>query len=256
MRHLLGVAVFGALLLVVPAVANTQAAAPDETASEVPVQAEAVQALDRMAAHLRTLKSFTLSADTREDKVIDSGEKLEVGGKSVYKVRGDNRMFLSRSDDQAVREYFYNGKIVAQFAPNLGYYSLFEAPATTVETLDLVSKRYGVAIPLADLFYWGTDRSNVSSVSSAFFVGEATVNGVVCNQYAYRSKDADFQVWIQRDGDPLPCKLVITDTGEESRPQYAATLSWSTSETFDDKTFEFTPPDGTMKVEQIVDTAN
>jgi hypothetical protein len=240
------------LLLAAPAAPFAQTAEPDESAAEVPVQAEAVEALDRMAAHLRTLKSFTLIADTREDDVLDSGEKLEMGGRSIYKVRGNDRLFLSRSDDQAVRDYYYNGKTVTQWAPNLGYYNVFEAPATTVEMLDLAFEKYGVAVPLADLFYWGTERSNVKSVSSAYFVGEGSVNGATCNHYAYRTTGVDWQVWIRKEGEPLPCKLVITDTEEASKPQYGATLTWSTADTLDDKTFEFTPPEGAREIEEIV----
>jgi hypothetical protein len=252
MIRFLGGTCLAVLLLAAPAASFAQTAQPDETTAEVPVQAEAIEALDRMAAHLRTLKSFTLIADTREDDVLDSGEKLEMAGRSIYKVRGNDRLFLSRSDDQAVREYYYNGKTVTQWAPNLGYYNVFEAPATTVEMIDAAHVKYGLAVPLADLFYWGTERSNVKSVSSAYFVGEGTVGGATCNHYAYRTTGVDWQVWIRKDGDPLPCKLVVTDTGDASRPQYAATITWSNTDTLDDKTFEFTPPEGAREIEEIV----
>jgi hypothetical protein len=121
-----------------------------------------------------------------------------------------------------------------------------------VEMIDAAHVKYGLAVPLADLFYWGTERSNVKSVSSAYFVGEGTVGGATCNHYAYRTTGVDWQVWIRKDGDPLPCKLVVTDTGDASRPQYAATITWSNTDTLDDKTFEFTPPEGAREIEEIV----
>ena len=76
----------------------------------------------------------------------------------------------------------------------------------------------------------------MKEISSAYFVGEANIGGQVCNHYAFRANAVDFQVWIRKEGDLLPCKLVVNDRELEARPQYSATLSWQVGGEFPDET--------------------
>ena len=70
----------------------------------------------------------------------------------------------------------------------------------------------------------------------------STINGAVCAHYAYRTATAHFQVWIPKEGEPLPCKIVRNIVDDPARPQYTAALSWTTNETFAEDVFNFTPP--------------
>jgi hypothetical protein len=155
-------------------------------------------------------------------------------------------------------KYYYDGKSVTQFSPALGYYGVFEAADTIVKTLDLAHQKYDVRMPLADLFYWGTERSNAKEIVSAHFVGEANIGGAACNHYAYRAQIVDFQVWIRKEGDPLPCKIVVTDLEIEARPKFSATLGWDTSAEFSDRDFSFVAPEGATQIdhEETVKAAN
>ncbi len=243
----------GILLLpiVLPGFALAQDAnLPTEDQADVAVQPEAIEALDRMAAHLRTLTRFRLGADFTLDEVTEDGQKIQTAGTSTYYVRTPDRMRLETSSDKQARIYFYDGKTVTQYSPALDLYSVFEAPATISEMLDAADEKYGVQLPLADLFYWGTERSNVKEIASAFFVGESPIAGDTCNHYAYRGPDADFQVWIRKNGDPLPCRLVITTTDEEGWPEYEATLRWDVDPLLGEGMFSFAPPAGVTKIDQ------
>jgi hypothetical protein len=86
-------------------------------------------------------------------------------------------------------------------------------------------------------------------VESAYFVGEIKVGGIVCNMYAYRAEDVDFQVSIRKEGGPLPCKLVVTDRTVEAKPKFSATLGWEIGSEFSDATFNFVPPEGSEKID-------
>jgi hypothetical protein len=134
-------------------------------------------------------------------------------------VRRPDRLKVSVTTDNSEREFYYDGKTVTQFAPALGYYSVFEAAPTIAETFDLAEEKYDVELPLADLFYWGTDRSDVKSFTAAFASGETRIGGDTCSDYAYRSDVTDVQVWIRKHGDPLPCRLVIVTTDDAARPR-------------------------------------
>jgi len=232
------------------ALAQSSDAQKPEAEAEVAVQAEAIAALDKMADHLRTLKQFRLIALTTDDEELEDGQTIEVAGRTVYEVRSPDRLKLEVVTDDQEREYYYDGKTVTQYAPALDLYSVFDAPDTIAKTIELAEDKYDVAFPLADLFYWGTERSNVKNLTSAYFVGESRIEGDVCDHYAYRAEGADFQVWIQKGGDPLPCRLLVVDTESESRPRYAATLAWEQEAELGDSIFSFAPPPGASKVEQ------
>lgn len=240
--------------------ANAQTAEQPKTEdhAEVEVQPEAVGALDRMAAHLRTLKQFRLTAVTTHDEVMEDGQTFEIAGRSTYEVRSPDRLKLEVITDMNEREYYYDGNTVTQYAPALDLYSVFDAPPTVAEAIEAAEEKYGVVFPLADLFYWGTDRSNVGDVSSAHFVGESRIGDNVCDHYAYRAEGADFQVWIRSGGDPLPCRLLVIDTESESRPRYAATLSFEPNAALGDSIFSFAPPPGASRIDQaaVEDGAN
>jgi hypothetical protein len=135
------------------------------------------------------------------------------------------------------------------------YYAIFQAPATIRETLDAAEEKFELNMPLRDLFVWGTDEADPGALTGALNIGPATISGELCDHYAYRQEDVDWQLWIRRDGDPLPCKLVITTTSEESHPQYSATLSWKLAASFDDSAFTFTAPEGASQIVMAEESA-
>lgn len=230
---------------------------PTEEAAEVLVQPAAMKAVDDMAAYLRTLKEFRLTAMTTMDDILDNGQKIEIAGKSTYQVRTPDRLRLDMVTDKQERIYFYDGKTVTQYAPALDYYSVVEAPETIAKMIVEARDRYGVQVPLADLFFWGAENSDLPTVTAAYFAGESAILGTICNHYAYRVEGADVQLWIRKDGNPLPCRLVIANTDEESRPQYGATLDWQTDVDLGDAVFAFAPAPGVGLIDaEVVEDAN
>ena len=98
------------------------------------------------------------------------------------------------------------------------------------------------------LFRWGSEDSSTAGITSAIDLGPSIVGGVTCTQYAFRQKDIDWQIWIQRGDFPLPLKLVITTTTDEARPQHSATYTWNLAPSFNDAAFTFDPPADAQRV--------
>ena len=214
------------------------------------VMPDAVAALERMGEHLKTLKQFTLSAETTSEDVLDDDEKIMIGGRITYRVKTPNRMVLDIVTDKRERQYFYNGETVTVYAPALKFYSEFRGSDTIAKTISEAEDTYDVEVPLADLFYLGTKGSaaDASNIISAFYVSDSPINGVVCAHYAYRTATANFQVWLPKTGEPLPCKIVRDIPDDPARPQYTAVLTWDTNEKFADDTFDFRPPKDARKI--------
>jgi len=88
-------------------------AAVESPTLETPViEPKAMEALQRMGAFLRTLKTFEVSFKVSKDEVLDSGQKVMVDGTSELTVQTPDHFHFSTKIDEAYRDlqFFYNGK--------------------------------------------------------------------------------------------------------------------------------------------------
>jgi hypothetical protein len=215
------------------------------------VETRAVDALRGMGIYLRTLKEFGVVAEASRDEVMKNGQKVQIGGTVSYYVRTPDRLRVDIQTDRKQRQVFYDGKTLTVYAPRMKYYATVNAPPTIAATLDSAQHKYGIEMPIVDLFRWGTPDDGVSKLTSAMYIGPAYINGVDADQYAFRQPGVDWQLWIKRGNAPLPLKLVITTVSAPSQPQYAATLSWDVTARLSDAIFAFVPPRDASKI-QIV----
>ena len=220
-----------------PSPAAAAAAAPDPD-----IEPEAVQALARMSAYLGTLTAFDIKADTSLDLVMTDGQKLKLDGANHYTVRRPDAFAVEVATPLKVRRLIYDGKSLTLFAPELGVYATVPAPPTIRETMDEADKRYGLVVPLADLFRWmDPNQKDREPLVAAMLVGPAKIAGVDCDHYAFREGEVDWQIWIEKGDRPIPRKIVIIDRLEESRPQFEARLDWDLSPKLTADTFAFHP---------------
>lgn len=225
--------------------ASAQAQQP---AAAALVEPEAIAALSKMGAYLRTLKAFQVKAVTTDEDVLENGLKIQYSGTSNVLVQMPNKLRAEVSDDRRQRQYLYDGKTVTLFAERLNYYATLPAPDTIAKLDDKLDEKYDTNIPLADLFRWGTPGWSSNDITLATDLGPAVVAGTTCQLYAFRQGGIDWQIWIQKGDYPLPCKLVITTTTDEARPQHTAVYSWNLAPSYNEAAFTFTPPAGAGKV--------
>jgi hypothetical protein len=153
------------------------------------------------------------------------------------------------SNALAKRELLYDGKTVTLYEPAHKYYSTVEFTGTNSALIDRMESKYGVQIPLEDLFLFGTPEAKFDQFESAMNAGQAIVGGEICDHYAFRQKGLDWQIWIATGAKPLPRKVVITRRDDEARPQSVSVMTWNLKPTFTDAVFKFTPPKGSAKIE-------
>jgi hypothetical protein len=207
-----------------------------------------------MGAVLRSRNAFAMKADVTKEEVLGSGEKLQFAGTLDISARRPDRFRIALASDAQDRQIYYDGKSVTVYAPKLGVYGTFVAPATIAQTIRTARDRYDIETPLADLFTWGTDNSAAAQLTSGFLVRLEHIDGRACNHYAFRQPNVDWQIWIATDQSALPCKLIITNTEDDSRPQYTAVMHWDFPPAIADSVFTFAPPQSANKI-VIVDQA-
>lgn len=224
-------------------------AAPATPPKKPAVDPAAIAALERMAAFLRGQQDFEVSSDTTTDEVSRNDQKVQVGATVSLKVRRPNRLRVEVASDRKNERLLYDGNLFTVYQPKPGYYAQFAAPPTLNELVDVLERRYGVDLPLADLFRLGTDEAQVRAIRGAALVGYSTVRGTPCAHYAFRQPDVDWQVWIEEGAQPVPRKLVITTTTERSQPQYTSVMTWTLGAKLENQMFAFTPPPNARRIE-------
>jgi len=237
---LLALVLLGPLLLLPPPLAAQPAAASVDT--------DAVQALTRMGAALRALPHFTLNATTSTEYVLDDGQKIALPGTVTYRVLGPDRFFVEIQSEDQHRQLFYDGKALTIYSPRLKYYATLEGLNKSSQALLTESATtYGIELPLADLFLWGTPAFPTDQLQSALRVGSARIAGEATQHYAFRQPGVDWQVWIS-DATHLPRQLAITSHSDPALPAYQATLNWDTRRAVTARELAFDPKGATKIV--------
>lgn len=249
-RNLLLLGLLAAMLAIPGVNAQTTSAAPGQPMASA-VDPASIQALKDMGAYLQALKRFRVSVDLTGERVLADGQKLQHTATASLDVDRPNRIRAVMNSARSHRELFYDGATVTLFTPAQKYYSTVAYSGTLAELASKLEEAYGVEIPLSDLFTWGTPAAPVDKVESAMNAGQDFIDEELCDHYAFRQGQIDWQVWIATGAKPLPRKVVITYRGDEARPQSTSLIDWNLKPTFKDSVFNFVPPKGATKIEII-----
>lgn len=212
------------------------------------VEPAALDALKRMGAYLRSLKSFAVDATTTDEDVLDDGQKLQRESNATLLARMPDRLRLHVSNDRHDRLYLFDGKTFTLSAERVNMYATAPAPRTIAQLATKLENDFGMDLPFVDLFRWGSPEWQGTKLEAAMDAGPSVVGGTTCQQYAFRQPGIDWQVWIQKGAHPLPRKLVITTTSDEARPQHTAVYTWNLAPSFNEAAFVFEPPPGAERV--------
>ena len=216
-----------------------------------PVSPESIKALQDMGAYLQTLTRFRATAEVTGERVLADGQKLQHTATATVDVARPNRLRVRMSSPRSERELVFDGRTVTLHTPALKYYSSVELVDTVGGLVGKLQERFGVDVPLSDLLVWGTPAAPLDRIQSGMNAGQDFVGQDLCDHYAFRQGDVDWQIWIMTGSRPLPRKIVITDRKDEARPQSVTLIGWNTTPTFDAATFTFVPPKGATKVELV-----
>lgn len=245
---LMGSALAG--MAVAPVVlAQAPASGSDAPAQAQPeMQRQAVDALNRLGNYLRSLKRFRIEADSVTDAVLTTGQNVGFLHRTEMSVQSPDKVRLVITGSRAPKGLVYDGHTFVMFNDTQHYYSRVPAPPTIRQLIADINEKYGVQLPLVDLFYWGEQSDDEKALTSALFIGLDKVEGKWCNHYAYQQPGIDWELWIQVGARPLPCRFVVTDTTQPSRPQHAVNYQWTLNPTFEAGTFTFHPGPGEREI--------
>jgi hypothetical protein len=246
---LTGIALYGPTAKHVLAKTAKPAQTADAKTNPAPaIDPDAIEALNDMGKYLRTLKSFQVDADTTHDDVLDDGQIVTNIGKSSLLAVAPNLLRVEIKADDRNTFLFFDGKNFTIYGKLHNFYATVPAPPTIREFIKVADERYGVEVPLVDLFKWGTDDDTIKKITAATDLGPSTVEGTTCEHLAFRQEGLDWQIWIQLGDFPLPRKFIIHTLTDEARPQHSSTLTWNLAPSYNEAAFTFDPPPGAQRI--------
>ena len=213
------------------------------------VQDSAIDAIKAMSTYLMQQQTLQIATVGSLDVVTDDGQRIQLDGTTTYKIKRPGFVIDYVSDIKS-RRFIYDGKNFTVYSPKLGYYATVPAPPTNKEVLDTIYNKFGISLPLEDLFRWGDgNEDRVKALKSAYKVGTATIDGTETDHYAFREDDVDWEVWIQQGDQAVPRKLVIVDRNDPAKPTFNTRLTWVVNPTFTDADFAFVPDANAKKIQ-------
>jgi hypothetical protein len=211
---------------------------------------------ERAAARLAAMAS-TLAKATRLQTTIDanwdvtqpSGEKIEFGETRVITMRRPDRLRIEATRwDGRRRMFLFDGTQLAVSDPDLKVYATAPRPGTVDAALDYLTDDLHMRMPLHELFSADLAKK-LASIGKARWVDADTIAGTATDHVFLRGDGTDLQVWIAKEGDALPRRIVITYRQDEGQPQFRASFTeWNLSPDVPDALFVFTPPEGAEKI--------
>lgn len=211
------------------------------------IDSTAVFLLHRTGETLQDIKSCSFTAITTYDVPNESLGLIKHAITDKVAIKFPDKMKVNSSGDKGNRGLWYNGKKLNYYSFDNNTYGFTTAPGSVIQTIDEISKKFGIEFPGADFFYPTFLQDLLSEQGNLIFLGKTIVDGRECFHIAGSDKTKSYQFWIGADDLFLPVKLVIIYTSDKDNPQYEALYKdWTINTDYPDSMFEFlTPPKAT-----------
>jgi hypothetical protein len=211
--------------------------------------AEAV--LERTIAFMSGLDNIAFDALVTFEVVQENGQTLHFDRvQRMAMARPDRLFWTTVRDDARIDSVWFDQGTFTMLKRPQDVYGQVQVSSTIDEMVDDLADDYNIVVPFQDLLAGRARELLIETPESSWYVGESWVMGVWTHHVALRNEDVDFQLWIQKDGDPLPLRIAIDWKNEEGSPTYVARFrKWIISPSFDDSDFVFNPPSDARQVE-------
>jgi hypothetical protein len=231
--------------------ASPTPALPQPTPSARPnIDPQAVAILQRACHELADHNAFTFHAEVMFDQVLQSGVKLQFASALDYAVQRPNELAVDYVSDLGGKRLWYDGKTVTLFDLPHKVYASVPAPGSIDQMMDHMTEAYHLSLPLGDMASGRACEKIDKQVNFGTWVGVNDVLGEPCDHLAFALSSADYQVWIQHSGKPLPRKIVIDYRALRGSPEYIAFISdWKFPATIAQAHFRPNLPPGALQID-------
>lgn len=231
-------------------IAAVMASSATAQAQSAGLDPEAQRLLKTSTDFLARQKQFSLDTRNALEVVLNSGQKIEFNHIARQSVQRPNKLRAERTGDLVDQVFIYDGKSLTLRNLKNDFYAQVSAPDTLEGMLDFARTSLDIVAPAGDVIYANAYDILMDGVTESLVVGKSVIEGVRCDQLAFRAPHVDLQVWIQEGAKPLLRRFVITTRDLPNAPQFSVTVTqWNLQPKFNAQTFRFIAPSGAKRVE-------
>jgi hypothetical protein len=205
--------------------------------------------LEEMSDTLAAARTISLSTTERVERADRDGSRhMERITREVHLRRPDRLWFRVTGDRNL--EGFYDGERFTLVAHQEKVFGRIPAPPTVDATVRELRERYGIVLPVSGLLAASPQQSLLDEATIGGWAGPEVVDGGLCNLLAWDHPDVDWSIWIPVKGKPLPKKLLIMDSAQDSQPKTTVSFErWNLASPMSDAAFTWQAPSGYAEVD-------
>ncbi len=226
------------------------ATALSASAQHTRIDTTAVYILQHTSATLQAISACSFNTTVNYDVWSDELGLVKHSTSEGIAIKQPNKLRITSIGDKGHRKLQYNGTNVFYYSYDKNQYAEAAGSESVIQTIDTISKKYGIEFPAADFFYPTFVEDVINTGGNLIYLGVTELNGQKCFHIAGKDANTGFQFWIADDGFFLPLKIVMTYYSEKGSPQYEECYSnWVINPDLPDSMFEFSTPPKAGKVE-------
>jgi hypothetical protein len=151
--------------------------------------------------------------------------------------RPDRLHFVMKGDRDL--EVFYQASKVTLVSHKDKVFAEFPATATLDETVDVISYRYGIPMPVGELLTLNPETSLLTAETTGGWAGREVIDGASCIRLSWQEPRVDWSVWLEEGGSGLPRKLEVSYKVHKARPATTIVFkSWNLAPSIADTVFD------------------
>jgi len=243
---ILGLVVFASLGPAQAQVADPAAARADAVATR---DEQAMAVVARMTERIAGAERLAMHGEIGWDVVQEDGRTLEFGATRNLVMRRPDRLRVELAPREGgAKRLLYDGSQLVLQDLDQEVYATVARSGPVDDVVAYAGERLGVPVALAEFLSPDLPKLLTEKIDDAAYVGEATIDGELCDHVSLRNEIAGMQLWVARK-DSLPRRIAITYEHEEGQPQFRARFAgWDLAPKASDSVFTFEPPPGAERV--------
>jgi hypothetical protein len=185
------------------------------------VDEKSAEVLDRMSAFLDQQPRLRMEVTDTIEKEDDDNVLIQYTHERVLTVQRPNQVRVDVQGDLETQTVVYDGTALTVWIPTQNVYAQEKSPGTINETLEMLSKNYGLRRPLSEFAYTGLSKRIQSNVLSGRYLGIHKAAGTDCHHLVFSSSNVDWQLWVDAGEAPVPRKILINYWSQPGQPRYS-----------------------------------
>ncbi len=187
-------------------------------------EAQAREIFQAMSDYLGAQTAIAFDFDSTLEIVTTEDQKLALASSGRVEMQRPDKLYATRTGGFATVEAAFDGATLTLLNAGAGRYAEIAAPGTVEAIVDTLRNDFGRPLPAADLLFADVAAELMPLVTDAKDLGSGVIRGVECDHLAFRTEEADWQIWIAQGDAPYPCRYVITTRDVTGWPQYTLDL--------------------------------